>query len=119
MRRGSAPVTMRLSDEGATSAIAELLGATTEEAPFRLPEDESVETAVYRITMRSVEHDDDLTMLVWPGLARVDVHLRKSTWTLKGISSVQLYPGVEVVFRRDEPPAMLFVSVQGRVAMVS
>jgi CRP-like cAMP-binding protein len=38
---------------------------------------------------------------------------------LKGVEAVDLYPGVEVLFRRNEPPAFLFVSVKGRVAMVS
>lgn len=110
---------MLLSDEGAPKAIAELLGGAIQEAPFRLPEDQSAETTVYRITMTSAEHEDVLTLLVWPALSRIDVHLRKSTWTLKNISEVQLYPGVEVLFRRDSPPGMLFVSVQGRVALVS
>lgn len=110
---------MRLSDGGAPAAIAELLGGAIEEAPFRLPDDETSETAVYRITMPAAEHDDTLTILVWPALSRIDVHLRKSTWTLKDISEVQLYPGVEVLFRRGEPSAVMFVSVHGRVALVA
>ena len=40
-------------------------------------------------------------------------------WALRDITSVELYPGVEVLFRRDDPPAMLFVSVKGRVALVA
>jgi CRP-like cAMP-binding protein len=32
---------------------------------------------------------------------------------------VELYPGVEVLFRRDDPSAFLFVSVKGRVALVA
>lgn len=119
MRRGREALTLLLSDEGAPAAIAQLLGATLEEAPFRLPEDESAQTTVYRIGMTSTEHDDAITLLVWPALSRIDVHLRKSTWTLKGISDVHFYPGVEVLFRRDDPPAVLFVSVHGRVALVS
>lgn len=110
---------MQLSDEGAPETIANLLGAEIEEAPFRLPEGEAPQVSAYRVTMRSAEHQDDLSLLLWPSLARVDVHLRKSTWTLKNISEVQVYPGVEVLFRRDDPPALLFVSVQGRVALVS
>lgn len=110
---------MLLSDAGAPQAIAELLGGTLEEAPFSLPENESAQTTVYRLTVPSTEHADQLTMLIWPALSRIDVHLRKSTWTLKGISEVQLYPGVEVLFRRDDPPAVMFVSVQGRVALIS
>ena len=32
---------------------------------------------------------------------------------------MELYPGVEVLFRRENPPGMLFVSVAGRVALVA
>lgn len=110
---------MLLSDPDAPEAIARLLGGTLEEAPFRLPEDESAQTTVYRIRMISAEHHAEITMLLWPALSRFDVHLGKSTWTLKHISEVQLYPGVEVLFRRHDPPAVMFVSVQGRVALVS
>ena len=39
--------------------------------------------------------------------------------SMHDITSVELYPGVEVLFRRDDPPGMLFVSVQGRVALVA
>lgn len=110
---------MLLSDDGAPEAIAELLGGSLEDAPFHLPEDAAAQTSAYRVRMRSAEHDDEMTLLLWPSLSRVDVHLRKSTWTLKGITEVQLYPGVEVLFRRENPPGMLFVSLQGRVALVA
>lgn len=110
---------MKLSDPDAPAAIAALLGGVLEEAPFSMPEEDAAQTTVYRITMASAEHADTITMLVWPALSRIDVHLRKSTWTLKDIAEVQLYPGVEVLFRRDDPPAVMFVSVQGRIALVS
>lgn len=110
---------MLLSDPDAPDAIARLLGGALEEAPFRLPEDESAQTTVYRMRMNSVEHETEIAMLLWPALSRVDVHLGKSTWTLKDISEVQLYPDIEVLFRRNNPPAVMFVSVQGRVALVS
>jgi hypothetical protein len=74
---------------------------------------------VFELRLRSHEHDHDALILLWPSLARVDVRLGMSTWTLKGVDDVELYPGVEVLFRRSDPPAILFVSVAGRIALVA
>lgn len=119
---------MRLTEPDAPKAIADLLGARLADAPFRVPqmppglhaEPGSDESApVYQVSLASQEHGAGLVVLLWPSLSRVDVRLGQSTWTLKGISDLQLYPGVEVVFRRESPPALLFVSVAGRVALVA
>ncbi len=115
---------MRLSDAGAPAAIARLLAADLKEAPFRVPEPDtnggSNEGApVYELRLQSREHNGEVLLLIWPSLERADVRLGKSTWTLKDIDAVEMYPGVEVLFRRDEPAAILFVSVDGRVALVA
>ncbi len=47
------------------------------------------------------------------------MRLGRSYWALREITSVEIYPGVEVLFRRDDPSAFLFVSVKGRVALVA
>ncbi len=115
---------MRLSDAGAPAAIARLLAAELTEAPFRVPDpDANGDTGngapVYELRLRSHEHEEQILLLIWPSLDRADVRLGKSTWTLKAIDAVEMYPGVEVLFRRDDPAALLFVSVDGRVALVA
>ncbi|HEY5625518.1 MAG TPA: hypothetical protein VIT93_03410 [Dehalococcoidia bacterium] len=115
---------MRLSDAGAPDAIARLLAAELTEAPFRVPEPDANGDAgdgapVYELRLQSAEHDREILLLIWPSLHRADVRLGKSTWTLKDIDTVEMYPGVEVLFRRGEPAAILFVSVDGRVALVA
>jgi len=114
---------MRLSDEGAPAEIARLLAAELAEAPFRVPDAEGETSGegapVFELRLPSREHGRQLLVLLWPSLQRVDVRLGASTWTLKRVSSVELYPGVEVLFRREDPPAILFVSVEGRVALVA
>ncbi len=115
-------------DEAAVDAIAELLGADARKAPFQVPKlppgvegqppTEKAEP-VFQLTMHCRELGQPLLLTLWPSLGRVDVRLGRSYWALRGITSVELYPGVEVLFRRDDPKAFLFVSVQGRVALVS
>lgn len=115
---------MRLSDADAPAAIARLLAGELTEAPFRVPEaaadgEETEGAPVFEIRLPSREHGSEILLLIWPSLSRVDARLGMSTWTLKRIDDVELYPGVEVLFRRKEPPAILFVSVEGRVALVA
>ncbi|RLC57887.1 MAG: hypothetical protein DRI30_03505 [Chloroflexi bacterium] len=112
---------MRLSDAGAPAAIARLLAAELTEAPFRVPDANAVGEGapVYELRLQSREHEKPILLLIWPSLDRADVRLGKSTWTLKAIDAVEMYPGVEVLFRREEPAAILFVSVGGRVALVA
>jgi len=110
---------VRLNEPNAPQQIAELLGASIERAEFSVPDEERGPQPVYSLSMLSSEHNEPLTILVWPSLARVDVRLAQSTWTLKAIDDAGLYPGVEVLFRRHDPPAILFVSLNGRVALVT
>ena len=115
-------------DETTVDAIAGLLGAEARRAPFDVPKlppgregqppTEKAEP-VYQMTVPSHELGQPLLLTLWPSLGRVDVRLGKSYWALRGITSVELSPGVEVLFRREDPPAFLFVSVKGRVALVA
>ena len=114
-------------DETTVEAIAGLLGVEARKAPFEVPKlppgvegQPPMEKApVYQMTVPSAELGQPLLVTLWPSLARVDVRLGKSYWALREITAVELYPGVEVLFRREDPPGMLFVSVNGRVALVA
>ncbi|MBI1886038.1 MAG: hypothetical protein HYS09_06995 [Chloroflexi bacterium] len=119
---------MLLSDPDAPKAIAKLLGGRLRKAPFEVPRlpagpegqpPTQKREPVYQITLDSRELGRPLLILLWPSLNRVDVRLDDSTWTLRDVSEVELYPDVEVLFRRHEPPAFLFVSTGGRVALVA
>ncbi len=116
-------------DEAAVHAIAELLGAEARKAPFEVPklppglEGQPATDKPGPVFQMSVRPDqsggEPLLLTLWPSLGRVDVRLGRSYWALREITSVEIYPGVEVLFRRDDPPAFLFVSVKGRVALVA
>jgi hypothetical protein len=114
-------------DESTVEAVAGLLGVDARKAPFQVPklpsgakgQPATQKAPVYQMTVPSAELGQPLLLTLWPSLSRVDVRLGKSYWALRDITSVELYPGVEVLFRRDDPPGMLFVSVQGRVALVA
>jgi len=114
-------------DASTVEAIAALLGVDARKAPFEVPklpsgaegQPATQKAPVYQMTVPSAELGQPLLLTLWPSLSRVDVRLGKSYWALRGITSVELYPGVEVLFRRDDPPGMLFVSVKGRVALVA
>jgi hypothetical protein len=115
-------------DEDAVHAVAELLGAEARKAPFEVPKlppglegqpATDKPGPVFQMSVRSQEMDGPLLLTLWPSLGRVDVRLGRSYWALREITSVEIYPGVEVLFRRDDPSAFLFVSVKGRVALVA
>ncbi len=115
-------------DEDAVHAIAELLGAEARKAPFQVPKlppgfegqpATDKPGPVFQMSVRSQEMREPLLLTLWPSLGRVDVRLGRSYWALREITSGEIYPGVEVLFRRDDPSAFLFVSVKGRVALVT
>jgi len=118
---------MLLSDVQAPRAIAKLLGTRVRKAPFQVPrlpqglegQPPTEQAPVYQMTLHSEELGQSLLLILWPSLSRVDIRLGDSSWTLTDVSDVELYPAVEVLFRRHQPPAFLFVSVRGRVALVA
>ena len=94
-------------DEPAVRAIADLLGSEARNAPFEVPklgrghegQPATKPGPVFQMSVRSQELGELLLLTLWPSLGRVDVRLGRSSWVLQGITSVELYPGVEVLFR--------------------
>ena len=57
--------------------------------------------------------------MLWPALARVDVRIGDCSIVYKGVATVELLPGVEVIFRRNAGDGYLFVSAGGRASVVA
>lgn len=101
-------------DQESVTRAARLLGVTPAVEPYAVRG-----AAVYRLTLWNKALSTELTIIIWPSLARVDVRIGDSAVVLKGIDEVVYYPGVEVMFRRSAPPASLFVSVGGRFGLTA
>ena len=99
-------------DERAVSLIAELLGAPPQLAPYRVRGE-----PVYQLAVPNRALGLDLLLILWPPIGRADVRLGDCAMVFTGIESIELYPGIEVLFRRADPPGHLFVSVSGRAEM--
>lgn len=93
--------------------IAALLRCEAAEMPYRAG---GAPVFALRVHVRAL--GVPATLLLWTGLARADVRLGDSSMVFKQIAQIELYPGVEVLFRRVEPPGYLFLSVDGRASMV-
>lgn len=99
-------------DRPAIDAIARLFEASATVEPYS-PDG----SAVYRITPRGAA--DGITLVLWPSLHRVDVtSTGHHAWVLKDVGTVDVIPGVEVVFHPAEGRGFLFVSVNGWINMV-
>lgn len=104
---------VRLSfDAPSVERIAALLGTPARLEPYTVRG-----APVFRLSVRNPSLGAEMALILWPSLARAEVRLADSIIVLKDIDEVLLYPGVEVMFRRREPPAMLFVSVHGRFGL--
>jgi hypothetical protein len=103
---------MRLDrlDAQAAAEIAALFGVPLKTASYAMRSE-----PVYRLLLPFAPQ---IEMLLWPQLQRADVRVGACALVFKTISAIELYPGVEVLFRRQDPPGHLFVSVNGRVEMV-
>jgi hypothetical protein len=95
------------------SRIAALLHCRAVEMPYR-----AAGAPVFELRVPSRSLGVPVALLLWTGLARADVRIGDSSMVFKEIAQVELYPGVEVLFRRRDPPGYLFVSVDGRASMV-
>jgi len=93
--------------------IAALLGCALHAASYR-----AGGAPVFELTVPSHSLGVPVSLLLWTGLGRADVRIGDSSMVFKQIAQVELYPGVEVLFRRFTPPGYLFVSVGGRASMV-
>lgn len=99
-------------DDEAVYAIARLFDVEPAVEPYS-PDG----SPVYRLTLPGAA--DGVTLVIWPSLGRVDVtSTGNHAWVLKGIGSVEVIEGVEVVFRPAGYEGFLFVSVNGWVNMV-
>ncbi len=104
----------------ALPAIAEELGVPARLAPYR-PRGE----AVYELELECAALPGArLLVVLWFSLQRVDVRLLPAVGgppvmalTRKEIESVELYPGVEVMFRRAGGRGVLFVTRTGVAAL--
>jgi hypothetical protein len=99
-------------DTEVVGCIAKLLGCGAREAAYR-----AGGTPVYELRLPSRSLGVDVLVVLWPGLRRVDV--RAGGWSLvfKRVDAIELYPGVEVIFRRADPAGYLFVTVDGAASM--
>ncbi len=94
--------------------IAALLGTPAHVEPYRVRG-----APVYRVVLYNAVLQAQVVVVLWPALARVDLRVGDSALVLKGVDEVLLFPGVEVMFRRRQPAASLFVSVGGRFGMTT
>lgn len=74
---------------------------------------------VYRLEVPNAALGIKVTVLLWPSLGRVDVRIGDCSIVYKGVVSVELLPGVEVIFRGTTGWGYLFVSVGGRASVVA
>jgi hypothetical protein len=99
-------------DETTIARIATLLGTEARPAAYA-----AGGQPAYELRLVARGFGTEALLVLWPGLRRADV--RAGDWSLvfKQIDEVQLFPGVEVMFRRHEPRGYLFVSVNGAASM--
>jgi hypothetical protein len=100
--------------EAAVGEIAALLGVPACVEPYRVRD-----AAVYRMTLPNPSLGIEVAVILWPSLGRVDVRLGDCSMVYKGVTEVELIPGVEVIFRRFSDAGYLFVSVGGRASLVA
>jgi hypothetical protein len=103
-----------LFTEDAVVEIAALLGVPACVEPYR-----ARDAAVYRIVLPNPSLGVEVVVILWPSLGRVDVRLGDCSMVYKGVTEVELIPGVEVIFRRPGDEGYLFISVGGRASLVA
>ena len=99
--------------DAAVAEIAALLGVTARVEPYRVRD-----AAVYRLMVPNASLGVEVAVILWPSIGRVDVRLGDCSMVYKGVTEVELIPGVEVIFRRSREEGYLFVSTGGRASLV-
>ena len=100
-------------DEHAIEAIAAELGVTPQKAAY------SVHGApVYELSLVHQQLQVPVTVILWPSIKRVDVRLADVSVVYKDVERVEIYPGVEVSFRRGTG-SYLFVTRSGSFSTAS
>ena len=97
-------------DESSLAAIAAELDITFAVEPYAVRG-----ARVYGSTMRSRD-GGSLRIILWPSIGRIDIRVGMLAITLKDVKRVDIYPGVEVTFRR-KGGGFLFVTRSGQVTM--
>ncbi len=100
-----------LSEEVA-QAVAALFEVEMRVEPYEPAEGEPVYAIDHRGPIGNVR------LLLWPSLARVDVHCGPHSWIAKQVVECEVIDGLEVIFRTASG-GMLFAAVTGDVLMVS
>lgn len=100
-------------DAGAMDRIAETLGLEARPAPFRFPGGD-----VYQLLVPGTLDRPAALVTLWPSIKRVDVISATATVVFTSIASVDLVPGVEVLFRRGSGE-YLIVARGGKVIVRS
>ena len=101
-------------DAAAVPRIAALLGVPARPEPYTVRG-----APVFRLDVPNATLGRDVTVLLWPALARVDVRIGDCSIVYKGAATVELLPGIEVIFRRAGEGGYLFVSTSGRASIVT
>ncbi len=97
-------------DDASLPAISAELGIVFAPEPYAIRG-----AIVYGSTIQA--HDGGLVRIIlWPSIGRVDVRTGKLALTLRNVDRVDVYPGVEVTFRR-KGGGLLFVTRSGQVMM--
>jgi hypothetical protein len=99
--------------EAAVLEIAALLGVAATVEPYAVRG-----AAVYRLAVPNPALALPVIVLLWPSLARVDVRIGDCSVVYRGVTTAELLPGVEVIFRRASVEGYLFVGVGGRASVV-
>jgi hypothetical protein len=106
-------------DDAAVAAIAAELGVPARTAAYRVAGEAVYELRLHLATLPGAE----MLVVLWPSLRRVDVRLLAApggapvfSITGKDVAQVEIYAGVEVMFRR-RAGGVLFVTRTGVAAM--
>ena len=105
--------TLPFTEDGVPQ-IAALLGVPAVAEPYTVRG-----APVFRLDVPNRVLGVTVSVLLWPALARVDVRIGDCSLVYKGVASVELLPGVEVIFRRAAGDGYLFISVGGRASLVA
>lgn len=83
-------------DQHCVEQVAEALGATWNEAPFRLPGG-----AVFQVIVPDGSGRPAVMLTIWPPLKRIDAVSSTATIVFTDVVSVDLVGQIEVQFRRS------------------
>jgi hypothetical protein len=101
-------------NQQAMRTIAQVLDVILEEAPYTVHGDPVFETRI-----RNDLLGQNVQLVFWPSIARVDAYVGDCQIIFKGITEMETLPGIEVIFRRPPTPGQLLITRAGRVAIAA